>query len=320
MQTMQNKKILFITYDLSGYYDIIHEELQKNFHSVDYHNIANLKFKYKNVFQKAYSGLYKLFTKRKLKNFYKLQPIVKSTINKKYDYVLIIRPDLFFDSQLEELKTRTDNFIAYYHDSINNISRKKDVITFFDKVFSYEKKDVMDYKLNFISNFIYLKDIEKKNATKTYNAFTIMSKDYRFDALLKMAEYLKSINIDYSFLVHSEKKNTSNLIEYTSTRKNNQQVLNYIKNSNIIVDIHKFGVQDGLTFRVFESLFFEKKLITTNMDIKNYDFYNPNNIHVIKPEEDINIPKNFFCTPYESIDEEIYKKYHYTNWIKTILS
>ena len=42
---MQNKKILFITYDLSGYYDIIHEELQKNFHSVDYHNIANLKFK-----------------------------------------------------------------------------------------------------------------------------------------------------------------------------------------------------------------------------------------------------------------------------------
>jgi hypothetical protein len=317
---MQNKKILFITYDLSGYYDIIHEELQNNFSSIEYHNTATLKFKYKNVFQKIYSGIYKLFTKRKLKNYYKLQPIVTSTKNKKYDYILIIRPDIFFDSQLKELKGLTDNFIAYYHDSINNINRKKDVIPFFDKVYSYEKKDVEDFNLNFISNFIYLKDTEKLNVSKTYDAFTIMSKDFRFNTLLKMAEYLQSINIDCKFLVHTDRKMSSDLVEYISERKNNQQVLDYLKDTNIIVDIHKFGVQDGLTFRVFESLFFNKKLITTNTDIVTYDFYNPNNIFVIEDTHNIDIPHAFFETDYIDISPEIYNKYHYTNWLKQILN
>ena len=320
MLNMQNKKILFITYDLSGYYDIILEELQNNFSSVEYHNTAKLTFKYKNVFQKIYSGIYKLFTKRKLKNYYKLQPIVTSTKNKKYDYILIIRPDMFFDSQLKELKSLTDNFIAYYHDSINNINRKKEVIPFFDKVYSYEKKDVEDFNLNFISNFIYLKDIEKLNVSKTYDAFTIMSKDFRFNTLLKMAKYLQSINIGCKFLVHTDRKMSSDLVEYISERKNNQQVLDYLKDTNIIVDIHKFGVQDGLTFRVFESLFFNKKLITTNTDIITYDFYNPNNIFVIEDTNNIDIPHAFFETDYIDISPEIYNKYHYASWLKQILN
>ena len=45
-----------------------------------------------------------------------------------------------------------------------------------------------------------------------------------------------------------------------------------LKKSKIIVDIHKYGIQDGLTFRVFEAIGYHKKLITTNKDIKTYDF------------------------------------------------
>lgn len=317
---MQNKKILFITYDLSGYYDIIHEELKKEYSFVEYHNIATLSFKYKNIFQKLHAGLYKLVKKIKLKNYYKLQPIVASTVDKKYDSILIVRPDLFFDSQLEELKSRTNNFIAYYHDSINNIERKKDVISYFDKVYSYEKKDVNDYNLHFLSNFIYLKEENNKIATETNDAFTIMSKDYRLSTLLKTAKYLKGLKINYKFLVHSDKNLHSDIIDYISVRKNNQQVLEYLKNTKIIVDIHKYGIQDGLTFRVFESLFLKKKLITTNKDIMNYDFYNPNNIYIIDDIDKINIPTSFFTTEYEKLDTVIYNKYHYSSWLKTILS
>lgn len=317
---MQNKKILFITYDLSGYYDVIHDELKKEFCSVEYHNIATLRFNYKNIFQKIYASLYKVIRKIKLKNYYKLQPIVASTIGKKYDYILIVRPDLFFDSQLKQLKSTTDNFIAYYHDSINNIERKKEVITFFDKVYSYEKKDVMDYNLNFLSNFIYLKEENKDSITQTYDAFTIMSKDYRLNSLLKMAEYLNSLSINYKFFVHSDKNLQSNIIEYISDRKNNQEVLAYLKKTKIIVDIHKYGIQDGLTFRVFESLYLRKKLITTNKDIITYDFYNPNNIYVIEDINDIQIPHSFFSTEYENIDAIIYNNYLYSSWLKNILT
>ncbi|MFD2824232.1 hypothetical protein ACFS5M_11175 [Lacinutrix iliipiscaria] len=317
---MTDKKVLFITYDLSGYYDCIKDEFNNQYTHVDYYNIALLKrYKYKHIFQKIYAGIYKLLTKKKLKNFYQLQPVIKELQDKTYDYTLVVRPDLFFDSQLTTLKNNTNNFIAYYHDSINNIPRKKEVIHFFDKVYSYERKDVKDYNLHFIPNFIYLNQEYKKNAPN-YMAFTIMSKDYRFKTLEKLAAQFKEKHISYQFLVQSDKDTQSDLIHFIKERKNNAQVLDYLKQTHSIVDIHKYGVQDGLTFRVFESLFFEKKIITTNKDIKTYDFYNPNNIFVIEDVKAFDIPEAFFKTPYEALPESIYQKYHYTNWVKTILS
>jgi hypothetical protein len=43
--------------------------------------------------------------------------------------------------------------------------------------------------------------------------------------------------------------------------------------------------------------------------VMEYDFYNPNNILVVD-FENINIPKSFFETPFEPIEEAIKEKYH----------
>jgi len=319
---MKNKSILFITFDVSGYYDCITDELKANFKSVDYENTSKLNYKYTSIFQKIYSSLYRLFTGLKLKNYYKTQPIIEKYRDKKYDYILIVRPDIFFDSQLLELKKMTPNFIAYFHDSINNIPRKKDVIQFFDKVYSYEKKDVKDFNLNFITNFIYLNQPIPSISEFDQDTFTIMSNDYRKETLKNLAHYLNNKSIRNKFLIHTDKKPNEGekLLTYIHKRKNNAQVLEYLKKTRIIVDIHKFGIQDGLTFRVFESLYLNKKIITTNTDIKNYDFYNPNNIAIISPEEPITIPNDFFISPYEKIPNEIYENYLFSNWIKEILT
>jgi hypothetical protein len=92
----------------------------------------------------------------------------------------------------------------------------------------------------------------------------------------------------------------------------------YIKNSKTVLDVHKKN-QNGLSFRVFESLGTQKKLITTNTDIKNYDFYNPNNIFIIE-NDDFLIPKSFFETAYEPIPETILKKYLIENWVEVLLN
>lgn len=319
---MKNKSILFITFDLSGYYDCITDELKSTFKKVDYENTSKLKYKYTSIFQKIHSFFYKLFTGKKLKNYYKLQPIIEKYRSEKYDYILIIRPDIFFDSQLLEFKKMTPNLIAYYHDSINNIRRKKDVIKFFDKVYSYEKKDVADFNLNFITNFIYLNKPIPSVSDFDQDAFTIMSNDYRIKVLKNLAKYLNKKGINSKFLIYNHKKTNEDnkLLTYIHKRKDNRQVLEYLRKSRIIIDIHKFGIQKGLTFRVFESLYLNKKLITTNTDIKNYDFYNSNNIIIISPEVPITIPDDFFTTPYEKIPDNIYKKYLYSNWIKEILA
>ena len=61
-----------------------------------------------------------------------------------------------------------------------------------------------------------------------------------------------------------------------------------ILKSKIIVEIQR-NDQIGLSFRIFEALGYRKKLVTTNTDVVNYDFYNPQNILVID-ENNIEIP------------------------------
>ena len=71
--------------------------------------------------------------------------------------------------------------------------------------------------------------------------------------------------------------------------------------------------------RTIEMIGMNKKIITTNQTIKEYDFYNPNNICVID-RNNININTNFFDAQYEPLSDQIYIKYSLEQWIKDILS
>ena len=71
-----------------------------------------------------------------------------------------------------------------------------------------------------------------------------------------------------------------------------KQVTDYIGNSRVVLDL-PHPMQTGLTMRTIEAIGSKKKLITTNVDIVNYDFYNPKNILLIE-RENINFDKSFF--------------------------
>jgi hypothetical protein len=316
---MQNKRVLFITYDLSGYYDSMYAALKERYTHVDYYNTATFSFKYKNAAQHIKAFFYKIFTGQKLKNFYKYKGLIDNLSTQQYDVTLVIRPDVFFDSQLEILKKISGKFIAYYHDSINNIKRKKHVIHFFDEVYSYEPADVIKYDLKFIPNFIYFKPYDRVDTIKC-DAFSVMSDDYRVPVLRRVAEFLSSNGYSFNFFVTKNCDPSScRLISYIKKRIDNEGVTRNIKEASIIVDIHKFGIQDGLTFRVFEAMGYHKKLITTNTDVVNYDFYNPDNIFVVTNVEEINIPHAFFTTPFEPVPAEIYNRYTVNAWLDTVV-
>lgn len=76
--------------------------------------------------------------------------------------------------------------------------------------------------------------------------------------------------------------------------------------------------QVGLTMRTIEMLGLRKKLITTNQDIKNYDFYNEDNICIID-RKDILIKKNFFETNYNSNSDAYRKNYSLESFVDEIL-
>jgi hypothetical protein len=62
-----------------------------------------------------------------------------------------------------------------------------------------------------------------------------------------------------------------------------------------------------------------KKLITTNSNITQYDFYNLSNISILDPEN-VRIDKEFFQTPYVPVPSGVKEKYHLKNWINKVFS
>ena len=125
---------------------------------------------------------------------------------------------------------------------------------------------------------------------------------------------MSSQQILYKFFIFDKKNKLKNNFYVEPIQKTIAlNIVNeYIEKSNVLLDIHREN-QNGLSFRVFESMGLHKKLITTNSDIKNYDFYNENNILIIdskKPE----IPIEFIKKPYVEIPEKIISQYKVSDW------
>lgn len=78
-------------------------------------------------------------------------------------------------------------------------------------------------------------------------------------------------------------------------------------------------VHQGLSFRTFDALCFDKKLITNNKNIKQYDFYHPNNILVWTGENRDELAE-FLQTPYIPLKPEIKEKYAFSHWFKTLVN
>ncbi len=309
-------KVLFICPNYYGIYKIIEKGIQDNY-NVKITTIISNAYKYKNVGQKILNFISKILFKRNLKKEWSSKECVSNIKSTDYfDYIFIICPDFLLNEELKYLKSKTKKFIVYYWDSFDNIPRYERTLPYFDKHFSFEKKDVIKYNLNFLTNFYYQTNFD---LVPNFDVYFIGALDERISILLKIINIMP--DKQNKIIIQSNKKSKLNklkgkgfdLIKKPISFMENQ---NYFKDSKIIIDIQK-TIQDGLTFRVFEAMSHKKKLITTNTDIVNYDFYNPNNIFIWEESVD-KIPNDFFESPYQDIPIEIYNKYSLKSFLNTI--
>lgn len=105
--------------------------------------------------------------------------------------------------------------------------------------------------------------------------------------------------------------------EFQTEKVSSGHVREIFKESRCVLDAPQAG-QTGLTIRTIECLGAKRKLITTNKDIINYDFYNERNILVFDGGR-IDGNSQFFTSEYEEVDEATYKKYSLREWLKTML-
>ena len=309
-------KICVISFDFWGYDAHIVETLKEK--GIEANHIKIGAVSYENFRERLTNLFSKVFLGKNLK-YQKRQKFVIEQLDKlgHQDQILVLNADTFDHSTLEYMKKSTNRFITFLYDNLDRFP-VQDKLHFFDKIYSFDDKDIEKHGFERLTNYNYLPFLSQEKQNPSEDALYITSYDKkRIKQLDILSQKFEELRLKFDLYVIGKKswKNqlmkpfSKNKIVFTRKRINHENLPEFYKRTKVILDLMREN-QYGLSFRVFEAMALEKKIITDNEKIKNYDFYNPNNILVLNKDFS-NITKEFFETPYQSLPEGIYKKYIY---------
>ena len=141
----------------------------------------------------------------------------------------------------------------------------------FANIFTVDKGDSVKYGFEY-TNKVYFNnrksDFFIPNATNSL--FFVGRSKGRLNILYQIAEKAKSV-LFFINDVPTDKQISYEGVVFNKTLPY-KDVLNYSVNSECILEVIQNG-QTGLTYRDYEAICYDKKLITTNKHIKEYPFY-----------------------------------------------
>ena len=318
-------KICVISFDFWGYDAHIVETLKEK--GIEANHIKIGAVSYENFGERLTNFFSKVFLGKNLK-YQKRQKFVIEQLDKlgHQDQILVLNADTFDHSTLEYMKKSTNRFITFLYDNLDRCP-VQDKLHFFDKIYSFDDKDIEKHGFERLTNYNYLPFLSQENQNPSEDALYITSYDKkRIKQLEILSRKFEELRLKFDLYVIGKKswKNqlmkpfSKNKIVFTRKRINHENLPEFYKRTKVILDLMREN-QYGLSFRVFEAMALEKKIITDNEKIKNYDFYNPNNILVLNKDFS-NITKEFFETPYQSLPEGIYKKYTLEKWVERVFN
>ncbi len=262
--------------------------------------------------------------------------------NNRYDYILAVRGEYTTTNALIRLREvfPKAKLVLYMWDGMHKQNTKgiEKKWKYYDKVLTFDRIDYEAYKnkLSFLPLYYYGEYLPKE--TKDPNA-----PDFKYDISFIGTGHADRVRIvkdvmhqckadgkkvfRYIFMPHYLVFLKDKLLnrDFKGVKKKEirfkmipfEKLYKIYANSKCVVDVENPG-QHGLTMRSIEIIGLKRKFITTNADIVNYDFYNPNNILVIDRKNPV-VDMNFFEKPYEELPKEIYEKYSLKSWILEVL-
>ncbi|RNL56912.1 CgeB family protein [Pedobacter jejuensis] len=276
-------------------------------------------------FTKAIIRLNKNFLKRKIKNYYNSVLKQISDKQKHFDFIFIISPETLTPTILTSIKTQYLNakVILYMWDSFKN-KGALELLPLVDRAISFDKNDAQQYDLSFRALF-YIDAYKKQSIAFRYDLlFTGTAHSDRYNFVKRLVAKIPELNVKLFFYLSSKKlfwaKKLSDkefksikLSDISFIPLNHKTTADLVHRSKIILDINHPN-QVGLTMRTLETLGAQKKLITTNSDIVNYDFYNENNFLLIDRENPV-MPNTFINSEYVPTESELLIKYSIHGWV-----
>lgn len=326
-------RVLFFANLYMGYEKIIAEEMQKRGYKIDMFDECSIQKGYQKALIKMFgTRIYK----RKTQRYY--DAILKKIEGKQYDIVFFIKCDMPTEQIMEKLRAHFPmaKFCLYLWDSLRNTHdrymRKK--FRFFDVIHTFDRQDSIREHIGFRPLFFtneYRYSANEGASQYQYDFCfigTVHSDRYRL--LKELAHVAQETGLTYVYYMYLQKKYVfwfykftdrcfqhAHIREFHFEKLSVQQTIEMLARSKAVVDI-AHPMQSGLTIRSIEAMGMGKKLITTNEDIRNYDFYIPQNVLIIdrqNPTPD----RTFFGEPYVEVSPEIYERYSIQSWLDDVL-
>lgn len=342
---MMGKNILFLAPSgLDIYKDVITGLEEKGF-QVDYVSSSDVP---NNPFQPISSNCYTEENVRKFEE--KVTAYWKEKLSdirylKKYDIFFTINGLMTCPYLFEHLHKINPQIKCklYLYDKIAFACHIERYFHYYDDIFSFDLGDVATYNLNFLP--IYWVQLSEK-CLKQYDLFGMASyslhKKNRALLFREIKQVSDNLNLNSFIKLYVKMDNWpkflfKNLVKLCMHHKTyipfkdvfNGIVTNkslspskfrrYIYESDVILDTH-VEYQDGLTARFMWALGAEKKIITTNKMVKQYDFYTPEQFFILN-EDPLNSLSEFLNLNFTMTEKNrnIILNYRIDNWLETIL-
>ncbi len=331
---MANKTILFGMPKVSGLYKLI----DKNLRHCGF-NVINLvehadEFSYPSLTDYLYVKFRKLvyrdnYAKKQLM-WQTLQPQIAAAIEAcgGVDHALFISGDIYSREFLQFVRGKSRNgLVNYQFDGLHRFPAIYSLMDEFNRFYVFDPND-LEYRGKHLfpaTNFYFDYDLNHNDIEVGEGCYFLgVHNPSRVDVINRFGRYAlkKGLQTDISVIWKGSKASGRHTylgenIQLINKHIDFEKNLKKAKQSAILLDF-TVGDHCGLSFRCFEALGYRKKLITTNAEIKKYDFYNPDNILVWDGKNE-DLIDEFLKVPYCEMPSEIRKKYSFTNWLNYIL-
>jgi hypothetical protein len=325
-RSLTGKRVLLIAPRFFGYEDDIAAELRRRGGQVDF--IRDRPFD--KPLMKAVTRFRRDWVMPAANRFYRRELEALGTAS--YDLVLVINGQTLSTEILQDMRRASPaaTFILYMWDSAKVRSRVVENLPLFDRTLSFDPHSAQAFGMKFRPLFFAPGFSQGEGEPDLAISFVGTIHTDRYPIIRSVARqlpvglsafwylYLQAPWV-YRFqkLFNPAFKGAS-MAEFSFSPLPKSEVQAIFRRSRAVVDI-EHPLQTGLTIRTIETLGAGKKLLTTNRQIIDYDFFDPANVHVLDRRDPV-IPVDFLDTPFRQIPPDLLYKYSLAGWMDEVLA
>lgn len=211
-------------------------------------------------------------------------------------------------------------YIMFYMNNCNAATNPDKFRFDYLKLWSGDVNDCQKYHLNIAPKILaYSRSWVVNKETPEYDIFFV-GKDKggkRLSQLLDLEAKFQALGLTTYFHMVAEHRYDRYKNRYYKDFMPYEKVLEYLGKSKAILYLG-YGSQECVTLRVQESLIHKIKLVTDCAWLRQYDFYNPNNIFIIGEDKLEKLP-GFLNSPYVEVKTDLLNHIFIDELLETII-